>query len=371
MPRALRASLYQLARVARLGVVGGAALALVASTESGERGNGACPAGETCSPATPDGLLFEGAPLGIWPALTAHTIAAGGRQTFRLSYPDEGGPFDLPFVAKVTSPAHAIAGAGPDRAVVSASSAGTGYLRIIDGNGELYDRLEIESAEVATMRAAPAYDTSYPAIDPPRWAAFAGGRATISVVLADAGGTTVVDEDLALRSPVPSARVGWDSYDLTLGGAGVVALRVDAGNLVDQEVRVPVVDVFDDLQPMAPAETGVGGDIDVCFRAWLRGAQPGVDDDTLVVGVPRTYRVTGPATPLATQRYASCLQLHTDAAGTVQVDATVGARTWSATIVVRGNARTAPDRTGADGLRAWLTAASEGERAVLAHDAHD
>src|SRR5262245_6312855 len=97
-----------LTHVARLGVVGGAALALVASTEAGDRAsNGECPEGETCSPATPQGLLFEGPPLGYWPALTAHTVAAGGRETLRITYAGGGGAFDLPFVARTSSAAHA------------------------------------------------------------------------------------------------------------------------------------------------------------------------------------------------------------------------------------------------------------------------
>lgn len=349
-------------QLARLAAVGGAALALVASSESGERGDGRCPAGESCAPGTPDGLLFEGAPLGIWPALTAHTIAAGGRQTFRLTYPDTAAPFDLPFTAAVTAPGHTIVAEGADRAVVAAASAGSGYLRIVDAGGLLYDRLAIESAEVATVRAAPTFTAAYPAIDPPRWSAFAGGQVGVALVLADAGGTTVVDEGLALRSPVPSQRTSWDSFTLAPASAGTLALRVDAGHLADQEVRVPVTDTFDELAPPAPQETGVGGDLVVCFPAWERGA-PGDGDDTLVVGVPRQYRVSGPAHPLAVQRYASCLEIHTDADGAVAVDATVGARTWTASITVRGSGKPAPASPGG-----WFAAAAEGERAILAQE---
>ncbi|HVV85253.1 MAG TPA: hypothetical protein VHE35_19460 [Kofleriaceae bacterium] len=355
-----------LVQLARLGAVGVAALALVASTEEGERAGtgGRCPAGETCSDATPSGLLFEGAPLGTWPALTAHTIAAGGRQTFRLTDPDTHLAFDLPFTAKVTNRAHAVAGQGDDLVVVGASSAATGYLRILDLDGLLYDRLAIDSAEVASVRAAPAYATAYPSFDPPRWAAFAGGQATVSLVLTDAAGQPVVDEGLTVRSPVPSTRTAWDSFQLGFPSAGVVALAVDAGHLAGQAVTFPVVESFDELEASAPADAGIGGTLTVCFTAWQRGPRADTtDDDTVVIGVPRRYRVTGPATPLAEQPYGSCVELHTDAAGTVQVDATVGDRTWSAQVEVRG-----AGMREAAGWGDWLRAPSEGERAAMAHD---
>ncbi len=350
-----------LSQLSRLGVVGGAALALLASTEAGDRANGTCPAGETCTPDTPNGLLFEGAPLGVWPALTARTIAAGGRQTFRLTYPDSHDPFDLPFVAKLSSPDHQVVATGADRVSIAAARPATGYLRILDASGELYDRLSIDSAEIASLRAAPAYAIAYPQLDPPRWATFAGGRTTVTVVLADAGGQSLVDEDLVVRSPAPSQRAAWDSFDLTAPAAGVLELAVDAGDLVDRRVRVAVVDVFDELQVSSPTTTGVGGTLTACFPAWLRGDLPSADDDVLVVGLPRQYHVTGPATPLPVQAYAACVQLHTDAAGTVRIDATAGGRTWSATIDVRGaSPREVPSLTDA------LWAPSEGERAELA-----
>ena len=354
-----------LSQLTRLGVVGGAALALLASTEAGDRANGTCPAGETCAPATPNGLLFEGAPLGVWPALSAHTIAAGGRQTFRLTWPDSTDPFDLPFVAKVSSADHQVVATGADRVSVAALRPGTGNLRILDGSGQLYDRLSIDSAEIGSIRAAPSYRSGYPSLDPPRWSLFAGGQASVTAVLSDPRGATVVDEDLAVRAPVPLLRTSWDTFSLTTPPvAGTLELAIDAGDLSDRRVPVPVVDSFDELAIMAPAETGIGGDVTVCFSAWERGATAAPDDDVLVVGVPREYQLTGPATPLVTQQWGSCLELHTTAAGTVRVDASVGARTWTATIDVRGS-MAKPQR----GLIETMTGPVEGERATLAREA--
>ena len=352
-----------LSQLTRLGVVGGAALALLASTEAGDRNDGSCPAGETCAPETPNGLLFEGAPLGVWPALSAHTIAAGGRQSFRLTWPDSTDPFDLPFVAKVSSPQHQVVAAGVDRVSVSASGAATGNLRILDSSGALYDRLSIDSAAIASIRMAPAYRSAYPSLDPPRWALFAGGDATVTAVLADGRGTTIVDEDLALRAAAPTVRTSWDSFALTVPpAAGTLELAIDAGDVSDRRVQVPVVNTFDDLAIMAPSESGIGGDITVCFSAWERGATASPDDDLLVVGVPREYQLTGPATPLAIQQWGSCLEVHTTAAGTIHVDASVGARTWSTTIEVRGTmAKPRP------GLIETMTGPVEGDRATLTH----
>jgi hypothetical protein len=347
----------------RLGLIGGGVLALVASSQAGERHDGTCPAGESCSPDTPTGLLFEGAPLGVFPALTAHTIAAGGRQSYRILDAETREPFALPFDAKVTGDGRSVAAIGGSQVTVAAATANTGHLRIVDPGGLLYDRLAIDSAAIATMRAAPAYATAYPVFDPPRWAAFAGGEATVTIVLSNADGGTVVDEDLAMRTPLPSARTSWDSFTLTTAGAGIASLLIDAGDISGREVRVPVVDVFDEIAVSAPTETGVGGDLRVCFAAWLRGDAPDSRDDTLVVGVPRQYRVTGPATPAAVQEYPSCLQLRTTGPGTVRVDLTIDDQMWTATVAVRGSmARTAGD------LGALFGGPVAGERAMSVPD---
>jgi len=303
--------------------------------------------------------LFEGAPLGFWPVLTAHTIAAGGRQGFRMIDHATDEAFDLPFTANVTNPSHQVVALGGDHVVIAATAAGAGHLRIMSPAGELYDRMSIDSEEVASMRTAPVYAAVYPYIDPPRWAGYSGGLVTLSIVLAAADGDWLVDENIAVRAPLALQRVAWDSFSLAPVTAGTMELAVDAGHVVDERLPVTVVDRFDNVEILGPDVTGVGGDIAVCFVAWKDGV--GTADRTLVVGVPWLFHVTGPATSLATQRYPSCLELHTTADGPVVVTATVAGQTWTAAVEVRGaNARTAT------GMHEWLWAPTEGDRAAMA-----
>ncbi len=351
-----------ISQLGRVGLLGGAALALVASSQEGDRAfDGECPAGETCAQETPSGLLFEGAPLGFWPALTAHTIAAGGQQTFRITDNATESAFALPFTATVTGAGHEVVAVGVDRVTVGASTTATGHLRIVAPAGELYDRVAIDSAEVGSMRLAPTHGLAYPRINPARWATYAGGTAQVSVVLTAADGRWLVDEDLAIRAAATFQRIGWDSIAVATPVVGPVTLAVDAGNVVDRRLSFAVVDGFDDVDVLAPVTTGVGGDIAVCFVAWQRGG--GDSDDTLVVGVPWQLQISGPATPLESQRYASCVELHTDAAGTVVVTAAMGGQTWGATIQVASSSANQKSR-----LRDWLWSPTEGERAALVAD---
>lgn len=348
-----------LSLLARAGGLAAAALALLASTEAGERADGSCPADETCSPDTPDGLLFEGAPLGSWPALTAHTIATGGRQTFRISLPSGGG-FDLPYTPAVTGAGRSVLAVGPGAVVVGAEANGVGYLRIVDGAGLLYDRISLDSETIAEVTASPSYVAAYPELLPARWAAFAGGQAAVTIGLEGTSGVAVVDEDLAVRATIPLRRTSWDTVTLTPSRAGFVPLTVDAGTVTGREVPVPVVDRIDRVAVTGHRESGVGGEISVCFSAWLDNGTSFPNDDTLVIGAPRQYRVTGPATPQPMQEFPSCLTLLTTAAGTVRIDASVGALTATATVDVRGGAARQ-----ATGFGAWLQAPSEGERASM------
>lgn len=350
------------ATLGRLGLVAAGGLALAASTEAGERaGDGSCPYGETCSDATPDGLLFEGAPLGWFPQLTTHVTAVGGRQTFRISTPP-GAAFDLPFVAATTG-ALQVVGSGPDRVTVAATVAGTGYLRILDPDGRLYDRVELTTAEVRRARLTPSYRAAYPMADPGGWAALTTGRAELSVVLGGADETQVVDEGMTIRATSPSTRVAWDTVQVEIPAAGAPELTIDAGRLLGTRLVVPTVDHLDELVASGPTESGVGGDVTLCFPAWRRETAPGRGDKLLVIGAARTFRVTGPAHAVAAQPHDACLVVHTDGPGEVVVSATAGGRTAARAVTVRGAARPLGD------LGAVLTGASEGERAASAADA--
>src|SRR5579862_8759762 len=67
---------------------------------------GQCPAGETCSPATPNGLLFIGRnPSGEQLIAGPGATAIGGTQDIQLDYADDAeGAFDLTYSALVDAP---------------------------------------------------------------------------------------------------------------------------------------------------------------------------------------------------------------------------------------------------------------------------
>ena len=114
----------------------------------------------------------------MWPALSAHTTAAGGRQTFRITWPVTHDPFDLAFVATVTSPDHQVVATGSDRVSVAATGAATGDLRIVDGGGLLYDRLSIDSAGSGMPKALHSCSTIL-VISVASWNGSAGSSAAV------------------------------------------------------------------------------------------------------------------------------------------------------------------------------------------------
>jgi hypothetical protein len=347
-----------LSTVARIGAVGIAAATLIASTEAGDRAvDGTCPVGETCSPDTPDGLLFEGAPLGFWPDISAHTIAAGGRQTFHITDAATDADLALPFVAATSIAGFSAAPVDAAHVTVAAGPAATGYLRIVSPEGSLYDRLSIDSAEITTITAVPAYAAAYPSLLPAKWAAFAGGRAAITVKLTSNAAAeiehSVVDESLVVRAPVAHQRLGWDTIALTPAAAGIVELNVDAGHLRNQAVAFTVVDTIGSIVAPSPVAATVGREVTVCFHA-LTAEQP---DPSLVIGVPWQFTTTGPAQLAADQAYPACVKFTGVATGTVTVTARAVGLVATATVNVSGaSAKTvAPS---------WLWLGTAGERAA-------
>ena len=107
---------------------------------------GQCPAGETCSPLTPNGLHFIGNQLAddlnlVGPAPTA----IGGTQEVALQYDRGDGiliALDLPFTADDDG-GHGVKVNATSGSVVTISGEGsrTNYLRILDADdGTLFDR---------------------------------------------------------------------------------------------------------------------------------------------------------------------------------------------------------------------------------------
>ncbi|MEZ4404377.1 MAG: hypothetical protein R3B06_30430 [Kofleriaceae bacterium] len=342
-----------LGQALRLGGVTGAAALLLASTQAGDRAvdDGTCPAGETCSPETPAGLLFEGAPLGYIPAITAHTIAAGGRQTFTIIDKATMAPLAAPFAVATTDATFAGTPVGPAAVAVTARGAGAALLRVLSPEGLLYDRVDVTSRVITDVVAYPTHTAAYPAIMPPRWVGFAGGRVEVALQLrADAD--DVVDEGLQVTTAAQLQRTAWNTFALVAPAAGAIDLAVDAGDQRGLAATVTVVDQFDRIDAPPARAIGVGGVTTVCFSAKTATAA----GDALVVGVPWRLTLAGPATAEAAQPHPACLELTPTATGTVTVTATAAGHTATATLDVTGAAKPSGP--------AWAWLGTDGERAA-------
>ncbi len=345
------------ALTARIGGVGAAVLALAASTTEGDRSNaGRCPAGEQCADDTPEGLAFEGAQVSWFIGNGVAHTAVGGAQTVRITDNLTDAALDLPFTPKVTSAAHQVSVAATAAVTLSASAAGTGYLRITRvADGYLFDRLAIESRPIARMQARPTMNESWPGFGTESWAAWAGERVEVAVALYDSGGGWLIDESLEIASTVQVVRTAWDAAEILPLAAGTLELAVGAGDR-NELVQVTVVDTLTQVSGPGPQTRAVGGTAEVCFQAF--------DGSVRVFGVPWSFQITGPGQALAAaeQDHPSCLELRTTGAGSITVTASIGNRSATGTVEVTGSAaRTAP-------ASGWVSRTDLGERAAAVGD---
>ncbi|HJZ87314.1 MAG TPA: hypothetical protein VKN99_19205, partial [Polyangia bacterium] len=270
----------------------------------GDRGlTGACPDGETCSPDTPKGLWFGGDYFGPGPGITA----VGGTQSITISVAngDQLVPFARAFDARTTGSALRIAGISPPRVTVSALARGSGLLRILEiGSGHLYDRIEIDAEpidHVAVVRDLDDWRVHWladPVTMEEPFALFAGAAPIpVELRLVSLDDVWLVDESTHVEASAPTmvTQSDWNHVGISASAAGLVTLRVQAGDGVARTVSIPVVDRIDDLvlSPRIvrpPAEPfAVGETRRFCFRA--------ISDRLEVLGLKRwSYQATGGVT---------------------------------------------------------------------------
>jgi hypothetical protein len=264
----------------------------------GERANtGQCPAGETCSPATPEGLQFVGASLSDQILLAGPApTAIGGTQDIELEYdPGDGAmvPLDLPYRADNDGGLgvqldHTSGAFVTVRGVDSRSN----YLRILDASdGTLFDRKELTGAAVDAIALVA---TDWEVIPDGAQLAWAAGDQRIGVALTgavqEASGPAeerIVDTSmqLALDGAEQSA---WDELHLPAAAAGTYTIRVTAGDRPAASVPLVVVDHADAVAAMSPpAGIAPNGETEVCFEATSGGRY--------VVGMAWSYVVDGVA----------------------------------------------------------------------------
>jgi|GEM_PF-5368512 hypothetical protein len=213
--------------------------------EDGDRASsGACPEGEICSAATPDGLVFSGRSLDLAgdDDTRIGPVAAGGLievaiETPRGERPPEFAALsDDPFVFSVVDNDDGFGRSGdltgggyaPAFVTLHAGRPGEALLQIVDpDSGELFDRTAVAVVTLLDVRLS---SLSSPSPD----ALLEGCRAEVSIELVGAGAAGEVRlVDDALRASLGDTELALDGFDVLTfmppAGATSVELTIRAG----------------------------------------------------------------------------------------------------------------------------------------------
>lgn len=318
-----------------------AAAALAACTGGERNVTGDCPADEECSDLTPNGMHFTGADLVGIPLLALPKVTAvGGTQRIELWKELGDGeivPLDLPFAATTDNgDALEVLTAGPNTVTIEGVGDGADLLRITEVEDDLlYDRYEVQAAELASVDVVPATFESY---EPDQPVAFYQGDLAVGIALFDVDGTRLVDEGMTLTVTGPQpTRSDWDVFRFESIGPGTIEATLMVADSV-AAVDLVVVDAVDSValldrgfvDPIVPGATA-----EVCFHA-----QAG--DAVNVLGLPWSFAATGSVTPLISLK-ANCFNIQVNSTGEFTVTATTLGVEASATFTaVAGAGRTAP-----------------------------
>jgi hypothetical protein len=294
--------------------------------------NGQCPAGEVCSPDTPDGLQFIGSSLvGSFVVGGPLATAIGGTQEVELDLEPALGIY-TPFDQTYTVDDQGGTGVRFDHQngnIVTVRGAGSfsNYLRILDpSTNELFDRKQLTGAQIDSIAIVPETLDEIPQGMP---IAFASGDAFVGIALSGQvqgslgqGEERLVDTSLVATLD-GSTRRAWDTLELPNAAAGTYTLSVTAGNQQQAtQLPVAVVDGADSIVELDPTPTIAPGD-DVCFAA--------LSDQRFVVGLAWTFEING----VATGGTANCVTSD-QPSGTMNITASAGGQTFSvATTVVQ------------------------------------
>lgn len=345
---------------------------LYACNTAGERAaTGECPAGEICSPNTPNGLHFVGNTLadelfgGNGPAATA----IGGTQEVALEYVRASGDrvaLDMPYAADDDGGLGVTLVATHGSIVtVKGARSRSNYLRITDPTtGELYDRYTLTGAALTSMRLVGTGFEVTPTDRPEL--VFATGNQEIGVALVgnvqESGGSTaerIVDTSMILDLP-GATRTGWDSLRIANAVPGTYPLMVTAGDKPAASMPIEVVAGADaiaslDAQPMVPADSSTR----VCFQATSNGRY--------IYGLTWTFVANGATTVKgASELTRNCVSVSSAGkfSGSIPVSASAGGKSVSVNVLVGLSARRATDVTPTtSGVS--RSVATEGDRAAM------
>ncbi|HEX4450580.1 MAG TPA: hypothetical protein VH143_06910 [Kofleriaceae bacterium] len=241
----------------------------------GERADsGQCPAGETCSPETPDGLNFIGTDLGGALELGGPSpTAIGGTQEIALENDDV--PLSFPYTVDDEG-GQGVRFDHQNGNVVTVVGAGSfsNYLRILDAStSELFDRKLVIGAQIDRVALIPSGLETVPTSTP---VVYAAGPVDIVVALfgqvQESAGPTderVVDTSM-IASLADATQPAWDTLAFANASAGDYAMTITAGNLAARSLTVTTVDGADAIAQIDPSSTLAPGD-DICFAATNAG----------------------------------------------------------------------------------------------------
>jgi len=336
-------------------------LLLVPACFGGERADsGKCPAGETCSDLTPQGLQFVGQNFaGSTNLVGPFATAIGGTQDIHIEIEAALGvyvPLQYAFTAdddgglgiKIDHVEGTVVGV---RGVASR----TNYLRISDADsGLLFDRHELAGAAVDKLQIITASAESVPDdLD----IAFAAGNIEVGVALfgqvqTDHGpeDQRVVDDSMALdlAGATPTT---WDAVALNGAAAGTYSLGITAGDRPTANLDVVVVDGLDQIEaaPHNPTTVQPSFTSTVCFDGLANGRYVAqLVWHFTVDGVAPINGVLGNCVTFSTQKTS----------GTIEVSASAMGKQATVTLPVAA-ARTAPLAP------IKLAPATAGERAAM------
>jgi hypothetical protein len=323
-----------------------ASLLVVPACFGGERAStGQCPAGEVCSPATPNGLHFIGQAL-IDDVLVSGPAATaiGGTQDVALQYDRGDGiliALDLPYTAdddggigvKVDHSSGSVV-------TVRGMKSRTNYLRILDpATDELYDRKELTAAALDTIQLVPTDFETVPAGTDLAWNAGAVklGVALFGAVQESTGPEEerLVDTSMTL-SLGGASRKAWDEIELA-ATPGTYPLTVTAGDKPAADLDVVVVDHADaitaqDASPTIPP----GGSASLCFTASA--------NSRYIVGLSWSFLVDGTSESHGDGSVArNCITVTTTKTqGTVSVQVAAGGMQMALAVPIGAATRIAP-----------------------------
>lgn len=289
---------------------------------------GTCPDGETCSPSTPSGLVFQGVALGGTLGGTLPALALGGTQ--RVRFFDARGETN-PLVTHridIDEAIVALPSVQHGSAQLEGRATGSTFLRIVDLEGQLLDRTEISVMPITSVRAAaPALVSST------RRFVYAPGSRTVHAGLFGATGERLVDDSLRFEPALSSASFtvsAWDtitlqmpSTNVTIAGrtaAGPFTFLVEAAGAADDiAVNEEFNRIFgnDDHEELTVAPGGI-----LCFELLSSGAT--------IVGADQVlqFRVDGSEQPAGTDT-APCVALPESIRNTTTIEVTAGEITRS------------------------------------------